>query len=45
MLTVKKKTDSAVARINQSPKTPEEEILVGSRNARLNLPVLLRPQF
>ena len=45
MLTAKRRTDSAAARTNQSPRTPEEEIPVGSKNTKLNPQVLLRQQF
>ena len=33
----KKKTDSAVARVNRSARTPEEEIPIGIRSARQSL--------
>ena len=45
MLTARKKTDSTVARINHSPRTLEEEILVGSKSAKPNPQVLVRPQL
>ena len=41
----KRKTDPTVTRINQSPRTMAEEIPVRSRNAKLNPPVLVKPQW
>ena len=39
---VKRKTDSGVASTKQSPKKPEEGILVGNRSERLNQLLLVK---
>ena len=42
MLMVKRKTDSGVASIKQSPSKPEEGIPIGSRSARPNQLLLVK---